>query len=488
MSKLYVFGIGGTGSRVLKALTMLLATGVEINTNEIVPVIIDPDHAAADLTRTVKLMEDYMKVRNQIDFNSSNANCFFKTSINLSIIPSVTMPLQNTQNLKFKDYINLELMKDGTGNNNANHAFASMLFSQKNLNASMDVGFKGNPNIGSVVLNQFTSSSDFINFAASFNQGDRIFIVSSIFGGTGASGFPLLLKNLRSISNTIPGNGNVKNAPIGAITVLPYFDIMPDNNTDENKRSQIDSSSFISKTKAALSYYDRNMSEVNALYYIADDISKQYLNSEGGTTQQNDAHFVELAAALSIIDFAAIPDNSLITTNSSPQNTIYKEYGIKNTTDEIIFGDLCSNTIKTIQKPMTQFVLFCKYLQEQLKDSLNQSWAIDHKFDSNFVHSTFLNSDLTAFKDCYLEWLTEMSCNRRAFKPFDLSEKKSDLFSLVKGITPTKLMKLASNYALFDDLLNSMQKKLKTDAGKESCFVELFHNTTAQLVKNKFRM
>ncbi len=43
MAKLYVFGIGGTGSRTLRALTMLLASGVECKFDTIVPVIIDPD-------------------------------------------------------------------------------------------------------------------------------------------------------------------------------------------------------------------------------------------------------------------------------------------------------------------------------------------------------------------------------------------------------------------------------------------------------------
>lgn len=75
-----------------------------------------------------------------------------------------------------------------------NRALASMLFSAANLESDMEVGFKGNPNIGSVVLNQFTDSQDFIDFADAFKPGDRIFIISSIFGGTGASGFPLLLK------------------------------------------------------------------------------------------------------------------------------------------------------------------------------------------------------------------------------------------------------------------------------------------------------
>ena len=30
MSKLYIFGIGGTGARVLRSLTMLLASGVSL--------------------------------------------------------------------------------------------------------------------------------------------------------------------------------------------------------------------------------------------------------------------------------------------------------------------------------------------------------------------------------------------------------------------------------------------------------------------------
>ena len=59
MSKLYVFGIGGTGSRVIRSLTMLLAAGVECN-DTIVPIIIDRDLANADLTRTANLIEDYI--------------------------------------------------------------------------------------------------------------------------------------------------------------------------------------------------------------------------------------------------------------------------------------------------------------------------------------------------------------------------------------------------------------------------------------------
>ena len=60
MAKLFVFAIGGTGARVVKALTMLLASGVELrNIDRVVPIIIDPDTSNGDLTRTVDILKTY---------------------------------------------------------------------------------------------------------------------------------------------------------------------------------------------------------------------------------------------------------------------------------------------------------------------------------------------------------------------------------------------------------------------------------------------
>lgn len=55
--KTYIFGIGGTGARVIKSLLMLITAGIDIHTDEVVPIFIDPDNAAADLTRTVTICE-----------------------------------------------------------------------------------------------------------------------------------------------------------------------------------------------------------------------------------------------------------------------------------------------------------------------------------------------------------------------------------------------------------------------------------------------
>jgi hypothetical protein len=361
-----------------------------------------------------------------------------------------------------------------------------MLFSQHNLNANMNVGFKGNPNIGSVVLNQYQHSKIFQDIIASFEQGDRIFVISSIFGGTGASGFPLLVKNLRAVSNQLSGNGNVKDAPIGAISVLPYFAVKPEDAT----KSEIDSSTFIAKAKAALTYYDKNVSEPNVLYYIADRMSNQYDNVDGCTGQQNDAHIVEVAAALSIVDFMTIPSSQLVTIDGVPQNSMYKEYGIKQAKDSIIFEDLSDQTKNLIEKRLTQYTLFCKFLKEQMRESVKtQPWAKDLHYDDNFMAGAFY-TNLLKYKDYTFTWLEELARNKRGFIPYEIEENKNELFSFVKGIKPARVLSLNSNYALFDDRLNNIARSFvtKNEQTKNFTFVELFFRATQRLVEEKLRM
>lgn len=81
MSKVYIFGIGGTGSRVLRSFTMMMAAGVKFGVKEVVPIIIDPDMANADLTRTVSLMNNYQAVRSNLSFTNDNPTMFFRTEI-----------------------------------------------------------------------------------------------------------------------------------------------------------------------------------------------------------------------------------------------------------------------------------------------------------------------------------------------------------------------------------------------------------------------
>ena len=459
--KLYIFGIGGTGSRVIKSLVMLAASGVKIDASAIVPIIVDPDFANADVTRTIEQIKAYVAIRSQLAFNDATKNRFFEVPIE-NVVNDHRLALKDTKNKKFREFIEFSTMSK------ENRALASMLFSEANLESDMEVGFKGNPNIGSVVLNQFTDSQDFIDFADAFKPGDRIFIISSIFGGTGAS---------------------------GAITVLPYFAVK----TDEE--STINSSTFIGKTKAALQYYERNVngdeSSVNVLYYIGDERTKQYENEEGGTEQRNNAHIVELAAAMSIVDFASIQnDDSILVCEENSNGKIYapnpdfREFGIEKDVQEVLFSNLTQSTRDYLCTPMTQFVLFAKYVNEHLRGATSLQWARDNKFDDAFLKSSFINN-IQKFVNSYIEWLEEMSDNDRAFKPFKLSVKSSDLYSIVDGVKPGSIKALwafnKSGYDLFDAALNEEHSSLSKNFTLPHKFTELFYNVTKLLVGKKYK-
>ena len=198
---------------------MLLASGVKIE-YEIVPMIIDPDFSNGDLLRTVNLMRLYQEIHSVLDFNNNEQNGFFRNSITaLNNDGNYLLPLVGTSGISYEAYLDLSTMST------ENQALIRMLFSNANLSSDMNVGFKGNPNIGSVVLNQFAESKEFESFASNFVDGDKVFIISSIFGGTGASGFPLLLKTMRTDKNAA-----LANSPIGAVSLLPYFNLKTDNN------------------------------------------------------------------------------------------------------------------------------------------------------------------------------------------------------------------------------------------------------------------
>lgn len=464
MSKLYIFGIGGTGSRVLRSFTMMMAAGVKIGADEIVPIVIDPDAANADLTRTVALMNNYRNIRKYLSFPKENKNTFFKKEIG-HFLSNYTLRINDTDDKSFQNFIDLPSMS------RANKAMCRMLFSEKNLTSQMQVGFKGNPNIGSVVLNQIVNSEDFMAFANSYEQGDKIFIISSIFGGTGASGFPLLLKTLRT-GNSFPNNDIINKSEIGAVTILPYFKLQVDD------ESEIDSSTFISKTKSALAYYENNISknnQINALYYLADDVTNTYENHEGGSTQRNDAHLIEFLAASAIVDFS----------NKEHSGTTHKELGIKETMGNVSFNSFYEELNRWLRLPLTQFTLMANCVKNQYDYVTSTRLEANNK--ASFVeHGLYDNSfftNLKKFIDSYREWLKEMKDNKRSLDLFNLDCGDTP-FNVVTDIKPKKVASILSNYNLFFGRLNDAIKHCSGDDNNK--LLEMYSVATERLSKEKF--
>lgn len=439
MAKLFLFAIGGTGSRVVKALSMLLASGIEIkNTDTIVPIIIDPDSANGDLSRTVEILKTYKEIREKSYSDKTN---FFKTK--LSSLDELGDGGFVSDTFKFDiDGVKEQLFKEFIGYSELdrnNRAFASLLFSKNNLDADMEIGFKGNPNIGSVVLNKFKQSDFFRKFASNFEQNDRVFIISSIFGGTGAAGFPLVLKNIRDAKPPLPHHYFLQNARIGAVSILPYFGV------DKTENTTIDSNTFISKTKAALSYYARNVSgnkTINALYYIGDKVTNEQKGADGANEQRNKAHFIELAAALSVVDFMSLSDSDLNVVNGEATNPKFYEFGLQNETSSIVFNDLAKETYELIAKPLTQYSLFKSFMENHYEDcskAKGEAWANhgNNKLSKDFVDSRF-RASITLFNKHYGEWLNEMKISNVSFDAIDYDKSGKGIYNLVNGLPGKK--------------------------------------------------
>ncbi|MEG1617588.1 MAG: hypothetical protein RR202_11420 [Bacteroidales bacterium] len=465
MAKIYLFAIGGTGSRVLKALTLLFASGCKLPNgfDTVVPIILDPDLQNGDMNRTCDIIGYYRNIRKSMevpnDFFSQKIEALkAENGVNEKILFSI-----NTQEQDFSSFIdyNLQTKED--------KHFLNLLFSQNNLDSDLSVGFKGNPNMGAVVLNRFIESDDFANFINAFQSNDAIFIVSSIFGGTGAAGFPLVLKTLRS---DLHGKPEIKNAKIGAISLQPYF------NVEINAESAIDSSTFNEKAKVALEYYKRTIHQTNlleCLYLIGYDSPTPIPNSDGAATQKNKANFIEMAAALSLFDFC----KSIDRVDRHIESEI-REFGVEDDTLPYSFTSLNRIDYDVVAENMAKFKLMSNYLNS---DNKKTSWR--KYFEENFFHETDYSNLRKVFEN-YEEWLQEMSLSHPEFKPFqEVEESKAMNFIVGKSCKSSFLgFGGTTNYQELDTQLNEFIKKSEEKALFPK-FVKMFDGATESTLQKK---
>lgn len=500
MGKLFLFAIGGSGARVLRSFVFLLASGIELkNCSTVVPIFIDPDQDNGDVDRTKDLIKQYMLIRNEIDHSKEN---FYKTEIktiprlfdqgnipnDLGLRDEMIFNFSGETEKSFSSYIDLDNFSEES------KSLFDVLFSEYELDLNMRIGFQGNPNIGSIVLNQFKNSNLFIQFANIISSDDRVFIISSIFGGTGASGFPLLLKNLRDAGNNpedeVPNTDILKDIKIGAVSLLPYFKIVKSDDT------KIDSATFTSKTKAGLSYYLNNITKtnsINALYYIGDKTTKPYDFNPGGNLQKNNAHCIELYSAISIFDFMAIEDAHLSSTNGIVDNPIYREFGLKERTDEIRFNHFDEVTKNMIENNLTQLLLFYTFILYKFSKELDkQPWSNFYKvkITRDILNEAFYRNGVKPFLNNYYSWLKEMSDNSVKFNPFNLEIDENNISSivndhLIKYTLREKFMKRPKDFEMFTSYLNEESERINNLNTKQK-FMSIFYFSTKKIAKKIF--
>lgn len=510
MATTYIFAIGGTGARILRPMTMLLAAGAAgtKSTDEIVPIIIDYDVTNGDSERTQKLMENYVRIQTEIQ-QRGTPDCqekFFSMPLvkikdkrtqnrfggGYQFNPRSRFEIyldENSTNISFSEYLGYDSLGTGTGTLPTRYLIESLYDTSEEdspraeLNLNLEKGFKGCPNIGCIVTSEIETKPEYRNFVQNYNiQNDKILIIGSVFGGTGASGIPMLLDLIRSNPNWAKGN-----VPVGIIAMLPYFTVTDDPN------SAINSDTFRAKTKAAISAYELPgsvNSQADAIYYIADgDMTHPLANHEGGKEQENNALFPELAAAMCALTYIGTPKPNLVSPNLA---TAY-EFGMTDNapisvTDggtttietpaflmEHFFAGADNNRIKTpFIDPLTKLVIFGKFCKEYLCDrskwQRNDTWLVN----SGLNNLTQFHEDLGDFAEQLFGWLEEMSGPQRPLYLYHPEEKWENFYH---GIT------LETGRVFMDPLFDA--ETISTQLGKE--FESTKNSDFAQFVAFLFR-
>lgn len=317
MAKTFIFAIGGTGARVLRSLTMLMASGVKGMTEDVCPIIIDYDLHNGDKDRAITCMKKYSEIQNlvangdgaKLEDSNNWYRPYFSTKIGqLNGITNWSWQFnlrKEMESLKYSDYIDYDKVNlyTPTSQDFVNCLYDSNINSvYTELNLNMKEGFQGNPNIGSVVFNDLKGCPEFNAFSNSFRAGDRIVVIGSIFGGTGSSGIPKIVSAIRNHSKA-----DIKKASLSVVLVLPYFAVNSSNDGEISIKSNI----FNSKTKAALNYYERSglNAQINSIYYVGDKVQTKVEPHLGNKEQKNNAHIVELIGAMSVAHFITSAQN-----------------------------------------------------------------------------------------------------------------------------------------------------------------------------------
>ena len=456
----YAIAIGGTGARCLEALVHLCAAGYGPR-EELNVLIIDPDAANGNTNRAIATIRAYRDMYAAIygavevqDASNLDKQKFFPTSIRYADDLASDLKVWSPPNqANFQEF----LTPKDQALTAKERTLLKLFYTQEELKFRLEAGFRARTNIGSVVMAQSINKEVLEKdpwkfFVEKLSQGIRssqpgqVFVFGSIFGGTGASGLPIIGRILREHA------GLVDNPlfALGAAVMLPYFDF---NRPAANGELVALSDYFLLNTQTALKYYqnEKNLVSYHDLYLIGEEKWRSAGDGAvGGRDQNNPSHLIELLAALAAIDFY----NDRPTTKSEAGRQVYF-YAARNTAEKVEWRDLSvaryDNEISAketaLKKQMIYFTTAAYAWENFLNDLLADPQLASKSFLVPWYYKQFLSRDrekmnlthvgtrkklesISQFFEFYLRWLREMhqsGIEQAALQIFDVGKLKTAL-------------------------------------------------------------
>jgi len=324
-----LIGVGGTGAKIVESALFLLSAGVGPKPRVIVG-LVDQDNSNGNVRRTEHLLSLLSSVKER--FNGSKNAIDWKSQDSDGGTPLFSIELEPLfgegssahwrpapDKLRTLRHIlqHTELPDD-------EKVLFDLLFRNEtaapaDAEQTMELaeGYRGRAHVGAAALvsainydqPEFLTRLVELMRASSGGEEVRIFMAGSLFGGTGAAGFPTIarmLHKLRAPDNDKRIKGD--KVHIGGALMLPYFQF---SDPDSEAANVITSAQLLPQARVAVEFY-QNLLQQEGVFdrlYVSgwDKMFSLNYHEPGRAEQRNPPLLPELVAALGAIDFFTIP-------------------------------------------------------------------------------------------------------------------------------------------------------------------------------------
>lgn len=296
----YILAIGGSGARCLEAFIHLCAVGY--GPSEVTALLVDPDASNGNLQKTLETALRYRNFREVVPGKD-----YLMTDLKLCA-PRAWSPFLSGASAQLNDYFRLQILRQQSPEE---AELLELLYERRHRESDLNVGFRGQPSVGAAI---FASRVDMaseqpwkdlnnqIHNEVGAGQEVKIFVFGSMFGGTGASGLPMLPGLLiQGVARDL--------IRVGTAPLLPYFMFpAPPPGGDGNYIAT--PQAFLLRTKEALRHYRENLSRfADTAYFVGLQEPILYKHaSVGGNDQLNGPHICEMLAALAAKEFLGLEE------------------------------------------------------------------------------------------------------------------------------------------------------------------------------------
>lgn len=329
-----LLGVGGTGAKIVESTLMLMSTGLG-PADKVYVGLIDQDNSNGNVVRAELLLELLCNLRRGFGTDANSID--WKSDDSKGGTALLSVPLEPLFGDGGKAHWrpapdNMPTLRDIMRHHEMQadeQALFNLLFrgdaaGPQDEEQTMDLaeGYRGRAHVGAAALVSAVNHDQpeflkrLVELMKTSSGGDevRIFMAGSLFGGTGAAGFPTIARMLHKLRDNKAQQSQIKSDKVhlaGAL-MLPYFRFSDPNDSTANV---ITSAQLLPQARVALEFYQSLLQQEGVFdrLYVSgwDEMFELGYHQPGRAEQRNPALLPELVAGLAAIDFFD-PDQKVV--------------------------------------------------------------------------------------------------------------------------------------------------------------------------------